>query len=32
MLTISMGVFIHLYRVIFGDELHLEVRDDTDDR
>ena len=23
MLTISMGVFIHLYRVIFGDELNL---------
>ena len=23
MLTISMGVFIHLYRVIFGDELTL---------
>ena len=23
MLTISMGVFIHLYRVFFGDELNL---------
>src|SRR3954465_1084660 len=36
MLTIAIGFFLHLYRVIFGDDLAMKYRDEvrghTDDR